>query len=194
MISISGKTNEYTLDLNEYPYGHNELEIDSSIDGFPITWGIYYISTPVIEAHSVYGNKLFLNIDLKNLKENGTIILRNTSHERITITVIPNIEETREKNYIFKLGKSTVSGKTITINIVSKENGKTEPWEITRNGSPIGYNISQTKTKLIIELNSILASEFTSNFELLQTNSGKRINFQLKHVDNNSVELIKEAD
>lgn len=194
MISISGNTNEYILDLNEYPYGHNELEIDSSINGFPITWGIYYISTPVIEVHSVYGNKLFLDIDLKKLKTNGTIILRNTSHERITITVIPNIEETREKNYIFKLGKSIVSGKTITISIVSKENGKTEPWEITRNGSPIGYKINQTKTKLVIELNSILANEFISNFELLQTNSGKRINFQLKHVDNNSVELIKEAD
>ncbi len=194
MISISGKTNEYILDLNEYPYGHNEIEINSSIDGFPITWGIYYISTPVIEAHSVYGNKLFLDIDLKKLKTNGTIILRNTSHERITITVIPNVEETREKNYMFKLGKNSVIGKTIAINIVSKENGKTEPWEVIKNGSPIGYNISQTKTKLVIELNSILVNEFTSNFELLQTNSGKKINFYLKHMDNNSVELIKEAD
>ena len=90
--------------------------------------------------------------------------------------------------------KSYVGGKTITISIVSKENGKTEPWEITRNGSPIGYKINQTKTKLLIELNSILANEFISNFELLKTNSGKRINFQLNHVDNNSVELIKEAD
>ena len=194
MISISGKTNEYVLDLNEYPYTHNELEIDSSINGFPLTWGIYYVSTPVIKAESVYGNKLFLDVNLKDLKTNGTIILRNTSHERITITVTPNIEEVREKNYIFKLGKDSVSGKTITMNVISKENGKTEPWEVTKNGRPIGYKISQTKTKLVIELNSILASEFTSKFELLQINSGKIINFQLKHVDNNSVELIKEAD
>ena len=194
MISISGKTNEYVLDLNEYPYTHNELEIDSSINGFPLTWGIYYVSTPIIKAESVYGNKLFLDVNLKDLKTNGTIILRNTSHERITITVTPNIEEIREKNYIFKLGKDSVSGKTVTMNVISKENGKTEPWEVAKNGRPIGYKIAQTKTKLVIELNSILASEFTSKFELLQINSGKIINFQLKHVDNNSVELIKEAD
>jgi hypothetical protein len=51
-----------------------------------------------------------LDIDLKKLKTNGTIILRNTSHERITITVIPNIEETREKN-----------GKYVTVKLTPRE-------------------------------------------------------------------------
>ena len=39
-----------------------------------------------------------------------------------------------------------------------------------------------------------LATESMSTVVLRQDNSGKEIKIKLKHVDSNSVELIKEAD
>lgn len=194
MISISGQTEKYVLDLNTSTDSHIELTIDSSINGSRITWVISYISDPILDVHSFSSNKLSIDTNLKELKKEEFIILKNIKKEEIIIIVKPNIEMSRERNYTFKLGKSTISSKTITINIVSKENGTTEPWEIVRHGEPISYEISSTKTKLVITLTAILASEVTTNFELQQINSGKIINFKLNHKDNNSVELIKEAD
>lgn len=194
MISINGKSKRYILDLNTSTDSHRELIVDSSINGSRITWVISYISDPILDVHSFSSNKLSIDTNLKELKKEEFIILKNIKKEEIIIIVKPNIEMSRERNYTFKLGKSTISGKTITINIVSKENGTTEPWEIVRHGEPISYEISKTKTKLTITLTAILASEIITNFELQQTNSGKIVTFQLKHKDNDSVELIKEAD
>ena len=194
MISINGKSEEYMLDLNTSIDSHRELIVDSSVNGSRITWVVSYVSNPILDVHSFSSNKLSIDTNLKELKNEEFIILKNIKKEQIVIIVKPNIEMSRERNYTFKLGKSTISGKTITINIVSKENGNTEPWEIIRHGEPISYEISKTKTKLTITLTAILASEIITNFELQQTNSGKIVTFQLKHKDNDSVELIKEAD
>jgi hypothetical protein len=194
MITIEGISDKYILDLNTSTSGHRELSVDSSSNGSKLTWVVSYVSSDLIDAYPFSTNMLSIDVDLKYLKKEEFIILRNIKKEKIGIVVKPNTEATRDKNYIFKLGKNTVSGNIISINIVSKENGKTEPWEIVRNGLPLSYGISTTKTKITIELSTILSDEAVSNFELIQTNSGKMINFKLRHIDSNSVELIKEAD
>jgi len=71
---------------------------------------------------------------------------------------------------------------------------KNEPWSIVYDGKPISYSINKTKTKVTFTLSMILATEFVSHIVLQQDNSGKEIEIKLKHVDSNSVELIKEAD
>lgn len=191
MLTIEGQSNTYTLDLNDSNDSYRELLVNSST-----SWIISQVSSEFISAYSFYGNSLGINADLKNIKKDCYIVLSNLAKERMIITVKPNIEMSRDKNYTFKLGKYAVSGNSITINVVSKENGKTEPWSIVTAGSPISYNISKLKTKLSLTLDMILGKEVKSLFEIVQDNSGKTIKFTLFHKDNDSVEIvgIKEAD
>ena len=196
MITIEGQHDSYILDLNNSMESHRELYINSYFDGTSVSWIVDYVSTPIVIVHPFSENGISIDVNLEKLKEDGYIYLRNLMNDRFVIILKPNLEASRDKNYIFKLGKNTINDKTISINVISKENGKTEPWSIVRDGQPISYNISTTKTKITIELTMILSVEFTSSFELIQNNSNKTIKFGLKHADSNSVELVeyKEAD
>lgn len=191
MISISGFEKTYVIDLNESTDEVYTLSVDSNVP-----WNISYVSNLDLIHAKLFSRKgLKINVDIRRLKEDGLIILKNLKKETISILLKPNIEESRERVYTFKLGKHSISGKTISFNVISKENGKTEPWSIIRDGLPINYNINKTKTKLSLTLSMILATEFISRILLRQDNSGKEIEIKLKHTDSDSVELYstKEA-
>jgi hypothetical protein len=162
---------------------------------YPCT--IFYVSDKdVLNVSLVSSNKVVIGIDLPNLKQDGIIILKDIRNERFVIRLKPNLEAIREKKYIFKLGKNSVDGKTITFNVISKENGSNEPWSVSYSGEPISYDIEKLKTKLSLTIKSELYNEFISLIKLRQDNSGKEISIRLKHENSNSVELYetKEAD
>lgn len=190
MISIKGFKNLYVIDLNKSTDGIYKIQIDSSSPCM-----LSYISDiSVIGASIVGSNTLNVNVDMKMLKKTGFIVIHNLKREKIEIKILPNEEKIREHNYMFKLGKSFTSGNSITLNVISKENGINEPWSVAYSGEPISYIIDKKKTKLTLTLSMMLTTKVVSNIVLKQDNSGKEIKFQLRHMDNNSVELIKEAD
>lgn len=188
MLTVNGEK-EYILDLNKSVGDTHILSTDSKNSLIFIT----YVSNRDAIYASVFKKKhiLIKIIDFNKLKEDAVVIIQNLKRESIKVVIKPNIEKSRERNYVFKLGKHTVNNKSITLNVISKENGKTEPWHVSYDGKPISYIVSQTKTKITFTLSTILATEFTSNIQLKQDNSGKVINIKLKHKDNNSVELEK---
>ena len=187
MININGISNEYVLDLNKYSNGEITLPINSSLP-----CNIFFVSDKTLINASIIASKtLRLSVDIQALKKDGVVVVQNLRKEKIRITIKPNIKESRERIYVFKLGKHTINEKSITFNVISKEDGKTEPWHVSYDGKPISYVTHQTKNKITFTLSTILATEFTSNIQLKQDNSGKVINIKLKHKDNNSVELEK---
>ena len=191
MISINGIENTYVIDLNESIDGVYSLSVDS------LPWNIDYISNnEMIRAFQYSGHFLKIIVDLVGLKEDGLIILKNLKKEKISIVLKPNLTESREREYTFKLCKISIDGKSITFNVISKENGKNVPWIVLHNGTPIGYLINKTKTKVTFTLSMILGTEVISHISLKQDESDKIIEIQLKHVNSNSVELYstKEAD
>lgn len=193
MLNISGKTSDFTLDLNESRNDIYTLLVTSNgNDGNFLPFGIAVNSDPNhIFTKVAKGNELTLEFDLENIKSDQYIWLKNTHKEFYRITIKPNIEASREKSYTFKLGKVTTDGKKIMINVVSKETKYSLPWEITYNGVPYEYDINKLKTKFSAELKTVIPSSATSTFILAQDESGKELSFNLFHKDNDSVELIK---
>jgi len=187
MININEISDEYVLDLNKYANGEITLPVNSSLP-----CNVSFVSDKTLINTSLIASKtLKLSVDTQELKKDGVVVVRNLRKEKIRIIIKPNIKESRERIYVFKLGKHTINEKSITFNVISKENGKTEPWHVSYDGKPISYVIRQTKTKITFTLSTILATEFTSNIQLKQDNSGKVINIKLKHKNNNSVQLEK---
>ena len=181
MLSISGETSTYRLDLNEFPYETNTLEIVSENDGFPLSFGVKYISNPSVNSFVNGTNELVVSVDLEVLKEKCWICLANTNNETFMIEVVPNHEMSREKHYTFKLGKTSVEEGVAVINVISKESGKYHPWSITLDGKPLPYEITRAKTKMTAKLKMKLESDFNAKFVLTQEKSEKEIVFFLQH-------------
>ena len=192
MISIDGIQGEYTVDLNESVDGNVTLHMDS-----PYPCMLFHVSdNDAIDARIISSRNLALNVDMPNLKNDGKVIVRNLRREQIVIIIKPNLEAIREKEYVFKLGKYSIEGKSVTFNVISKENGVYEPWSVIYHGEPISYDIKQLKNKITFTIGSILSNEFTSTIVLGQDNSGKEITIRLRHENSDSVEVFetKEAD
>lgn len=191
-MTIDGIQDEYIVDLNESADGIVSLKINTMM---PCT--IAHVSDyEVISARIISSNNLHINVDMPNLKNDGIILVRNLKGEKIVIRLKPNLEAIRERNYIFKLGKYSVDGKSATFNVISKENGINEPWSIVYGGEPIHYEVNKTKTRVAFTIDMELANEFISTIILGQDNSGKEITIRLKHNNSESVEVFetKEAD
>jgi hypothetical protein len=194
MIGIGEITDLYVLDLNlSDEQDEYVLDVLSEENGLHCSWGIdTIVGSRYLNVSTSGRDKLEISVNLDKFKKKGLIILKNVIGEKLRIIVLPNLEATREKNYVFKLGKTSVSGKTMTINVISKENGKNIPWEITYDGKPISYDISKLKTKFSVTLTSIPYSELTSLFELTQDKSNKKITIKLFHKDADSIEILEE--
>ena len=192
MISISGTGKIYEIDLSESVDNEYALSIDSN-KSINIT---YVSNKDVIYAYVFEKNKIFIEVNKKKLTKEGLILLKDLRKNEYKITLKPDYEAFRERNYIFKLGKHNISGNSITFNITSKENGNYEPWSVITDMSPISYDVDKKKTKVTLTMSMILATESNGSVIFRQDNSGKEIKIKLKHVDNNSVELYetKEAD
>lgn len=190
MISINGIKNEYIIDLSESVDSKYVLSTD-----FNDSINISYVSnSDAIYAYIFEKNNISIEVDKKRLTKEGIIILKDLRKNTYKIILKPYYESFRERNYVFNLGKYSISGKSITFNVVSKENNINEPWSVLTDMSPVSYNVDKKKTKVSLTLTMELATESMSTVVLRQDNSGKEIKIKLKHVDSNSVELIKEAD
>jgi len=190
MISINGIKNEYIIDLSESVDSKYVLSTDSN-DSINIS---YVSNSDAIYAYIFEKNNISIEVDKKKLTKEGVIILKDLRKNIYKIILKPDYESFRERNYVFNLGKHSISGKSITFNVVSKENGVNEPWSVLTDMSPVSYNVDKKKTKVTLTLTMELATESMSTVVLRQDNSGKKIKIKLKHADSNSVELIKEAD
>ncbi len=190
MISINGIKNEYIIDLSESVDNKYVLSTDSN-DSINIS---YVSNSDAIYAYIFEKNNISIEVDKKKLTKEGVIILKDLRKNTYKIILKPDYESFRERNYVFNLGKHSISGKSITFNVVSKENGVNEPWSVFTDMSPVSYNVDKKKTKVTLTLTMELATESMSTVVLRQDNSGKEIKIKLKHADSNSVELIKEAD
>lgn len=187
MVSISGIGKSYVIDLSESVDNEYALSINAN-KSINIT---YVSNKDAIYAYVFKKNKIFIEVNKKKLTKEGLIILKDLRKNEYEITLKPDYEAFRERNYIFKLGKYNTSGNSITLNIISKENGNYEPWSVITNASPISYDVDKKKTKVILTMSMILGTESNGSVILRQDNSGKEIKLKLKHVDNSSVELYE---
>ena len=168
------------------------LNVESTYNGLKSLWGVEMITDPnYIQAKPYMSSHLQVEVDLEKIKKEEYIILKNSRKERIKVLIKPNLEASREKNYLFKLGKSSISSDTVSFNVISKENGKNVPWDVTYSGQPISYEITKLKTKLSLKLNSVIYTQCNSLVELTQKKSNKVIKIYLVHKDSNSVEIEK---
>lgn len=190
MISINGIENQYVIDLSESAESKYILSTDSN-KSINIT---YVSDKDAIYAYIFGRNNISIDVDKRKLKKDGIIILKDLRKNTYKIILKPDYESFRERNYTFKLGKYSVSGKSITFNVISKENNINEPWSIDTSMSPVSYDVDKKKTKVTLIISMMLATEIMSTVVLRQDNSGKEIRIKLKHIDSNSVELMKEAD
>ena len=106
MIKINGTKDEYIIDLNESADGIYYLSVDSTSP-----CNISFVSDMnAMDVMIVGSNVLNINVDMPNLKKEGTIILHNLRRERLVIKLKPNLEAIRERVYVFKLGKYSIDG------------------------------------------------------------------------------------
>lgn len=193
MINIEGTEGAYTIDFNESESNSRLLKINSTIGKMTIPWSVSYNPFPknVVRITKMPDYSMKVEADLSLLKKENFFIVTNPRREEIKVFLKPNLELSRERIYIFKLGKSTTSGNSATINVISKENGKPEPWHVEYDGRPLKYDIQTKQNKITVTLLEDLLSSFTSTIVLEQDNSGKQIEFRLKHEDSDSVEVIE---
>lgn len=186
MISINGQSGTYVLDLNESTSNYNTVTVDSTS-----SWNLYMNTRPDLYVKQKGPNTLVFDIDLTKLKEEFQVYLKNLSKEYLKIVVLPNKELSRDRDYVFKLGKYTFEGDKATINVISKENGVNEPWTITQDGYPLAYEIKRTKTKAEFELNAKLAIPYDGTVIFTQDNSGKTIKIRISHDVDGTIQEIK---
>jgi hypothetical protein len=193
MVKVNGQEGSFILDLNESGEINTfNLSVESVYNGSNCSWGVDLISTPtLIKAFPFMSSQLKVMVNVEKIKKEEFITLKNARGEYFEIFIKPNLEAIREKNYTFKLGKSTVSGKTASFNIVSRENGKNVPWVISYMEYPDSYEINVTKTKLTLTLVSDIRTRCTSIIELAQEKSDKKVRIYLVHEDSDSIEIEK---
>lgn len=186
MIKINGCEKEYTLDLNKTNECHNELKVESAYG-----WMVYMISAKDVYAGHHGPSTLYIDVNLVKQKDDFYIYLIDTNKDMFKIKVLHNEEMSREKNYIFKLGKYTIDNDTISFNVTSKENGKNEPWSIVFDGYPLEYEIVKQKTKATVKLKSKILIDYIGKLIIKQDNSGKELPIKMYHKTDGTTEKIE---
>lgn len=195
MITINGEE-KYTIDLNECQRQKEfELEIVSKDKESTLNWGIDSVLCSGLE-YTVGYDSLHLLLDVKKILTTSYVIIRNSKNETARVQIIPDEEEINEKTYVFKTGKTSTSGRTATITIISKRNGKNWDWNISYGGSPIAYDFNVSKTKLVIKNMSNFREKVSGFIELSQLDSNKKIIINLLHNSPEETEIlnIKKVD
>lgn len=197
MLTINGQSGEFVVDLNQSTNDNYEFAIVSTkSNGRFVPIGVDANTNPsAIQIEWKQDNKILFTVDLEQIKQIETVYLKNYAKERFAIRFLPNIEESSPKIYTFKVGKTQVDGKKLSLSIVSKQNKKSWPWEIEYFSPTLSYNAHQTQNKLIVELQTVVANKLSTIIILSQQKSKKRLIMYLKYPDNDTVvlEKIEEA-
>ena len=197
MLTINGQSGEFVVDLNQSVNNSYEFAIVSTkSNGRFVPIGVDANTNPsAIQIEWKQDNKILFTVDLEQIKQIETVYLKNYIKERLAIRFLPNIEESSPKTYTFKVGKTQIDGKKLSLGIVSKQNKKSWPWEIEYLSPTLSYNAHQTQNKLVVELQTVVADKLSTIIILSQQKSKKRLIIHLKYPDNNTVvlEKIEEA-
>lgn len=192
MLLVNGKEGTCTVDMNDHPDGTAVVTVESFSGSRMLPWHLSYVSSSAISAKCNPYDGLKLSVDMPSMTNNGTVKIANHYNEEATVVITPNNEAVRKKEYVFKLGKVVIDGKKATFNIISKENGNHEPWEMSSWKMSLSYSERKTKTKLTLELSGILSSDTSSVIWLFQPNSGKEIAIITRHAKDGTFLECKE--
>lgn len=197
MLTINGQSGEFVIDLNQSNNQIYEFAIVSEkSNGRFIPIGIdINTNLSAIQVEWKQDHKIVFIVDLEQIKQTETVYLKNYIKERLAVRFLPNIEESSPKIYTFKVGKTQVDGKKLSLSIISKQNKKSWPWEIEYLSPTLSYNAHQTQNKLVVELQTIVADKLFTVIILTQQKSNKHLILHLEHPDDNTVVLenIEEA-
>lgn len=194
MITINGAEKEYILDFDKHPDMNGVPLVVSSVYGDnKSSWKIYMVTNhdEHVDVSRMGPDNLVVTVDLEKLKDKFYIYLVNFRKESAKITVMPNIEMSREKVYSFSIGKYAIDGNSVSFNVTSKVNGKNHPWEVSYSGDPLSYKIDKLKTKASITLESNLEMDFVSTIRLRQDRSGKVVTMRIYHNKDGSIDMVE---
>lgn len=197
MFVINGNVGETTIDLNQSAENRYVIPLKSAKDnGKDLPYGVWRKSSKHITVERRTNDSITVVCDLEAIKKEEFIVLVNYNKESAVIWFLPNIEASREKTYKFAIGKHTAKDDTVTLSVISKQDGKSWPWDITYDGKPISYNTHKTQNKLVLSLRSKVADTFVSQVILTQQKSLKQLILALENTTDGKVAVkeIREAD
>lgn len=193
MIEIENFKSDYKLDLNKSNEKEYFLTINSRGDNENIIpWAVSFVSNNTISYHEEGIDKLHLIFDLSQIKKSEYIILENYKKEKARIIVSPNLKESEEKKYEFRIYQYDIlDNRTIKFMVKSKVNSDFMNWKCSYDGKPLSYKIDTEKDYVIIKLKSTIFSDVVGHIELAQDKSNKNINIQLLHHKDEKLKVLR---
>lgn len=185
------ETNKSVIDLNVLEDNKITLKVKSYTDkGRIIPWTVDYTSSQGIEYDEVGIDELHLTFDPRNVKEEAIIRLLNSKGESEKIRVLPNLKESKEKKYTFKVRKYDVVDKNkIVFKVTSRVNGEKCKWGCSYKGKPLSYKLDTDATTLFCELTSIIYGNINGHIQIQQDESNNTIDIYLLHNGNGDIEV-----
>ena len=193
MIRIEDTNSDYELDLNKSDKNEFYITIDSRDNiGNIIPWAVIFSSNNTIKYHEENIDKLHLLFDLSLVKDNEYIIIENYKKEKARIIIKPNLKESSEKKFVFRIMQYNIlEDNKIKFVVKSEINSKYIGWKCTYNGKPLTYDVETQKDYIVIELKSSIFSDVMGHFELTQNKSNKNINIELLHHENSRLQVLR---
>lgn len=183
MIKIEGQSLDYELDLNKSNENVYSITVDSRDDnGNVVPWAVIFASNKTIKYSEEGIDKLRITFDLSSIKNPEYILIENYKKESARVRIKPNLKESAEKKYVFRIYKYNIlDDNKIKFMVKSEVNKEPIEWECTYNGKPFIYNINKNKNSITLELKSIPLSDIIAYIELTQNKSKKVINIEMEH-------------
>ena len=193
MFKINSFENEFTLDLNEFPQEEHILSIVSEGEnGEKIPWAVSFSSNKLIGYSEEGIDKLRLTLNLQLIKGGEYIILENYKKEKARILIKPNLKESAEKKFTFRIYQYEILDENkIKLMVKSEVNSEYLKWKCSYDGKPLSYDIDVQRNYVIIELKSIIFADAIGYIELAQDKSNKNINIQLLHHKDDKLKVLR---
>ena len=192
MITIENLVNEYELDLNKSNQKEYILTINSRDDNNNIPWAVTFVSNNSIEYNEESVDKLHLTFDLASIKNGEYIIIENYKKEKARILIKPNLKESAEKKFTFRICQYEIlDDNKIKLMVKSEVNSEYLKWKCSYDGKPLSYDIDVQRNYVIIELKSIIFADAIGYIELAQDKSNKNINIQLLHHKDDKLKVLR---
>lgn len=193
MIDIEKTNSVYILDLNNSNEKNYYLTIDSRDDnGKIIPWAVYFVSNDTIKYHEEGVDKLSLTFDLSSIKNSEYVVLENYKKEKAKIIIRPNLKESLERKYEFRIYQYDIlNNNTIKFMVKSESDFDFVNWKCSYDGKPLSYKIDVQKQYIIIEFKSIVFKDTVGHIILEQEISHKNINIQLLHHKDGKLKVLR---
>jgi hypothetical protein len=193
MVEIEGKKGDYELDLNDSFETEYYLTIDSRNEAEKlIPWSVALCSNESIKIRTEGVDKLNLTFSLEAVKHQEYILLENYNKEKAKIVIKPNLKESAQKVYTFRVNGYKISDKdTVEFKVKSECNGEPMPWKCSYGGKPFEYQISKEGKKITFKLKSVPNGDIVGFLKLHQEKSGKDISIQLLHHTEEQMKVLR---